>query len=260
MKLDLTGQRYGRLTVIKEEGSTPNRISWLCKCDCGNYKIVKTINLRRGATKSCGCYRSEYVKNQKQMYPRDVRIRRLRYIWHGMKRRCEDPKHKGYESYGGRGITVCNEWRDYVTFARWAISHGYDDGLTIDRINNDGNYEPNNCRWVTIKEQLRNTRRNHLGTINGTTKTVTECAEEYGLDPNTVLTRMSKGMSLQESLLKKTHRHGGRGIPIRCIDTGEEFQSVTAVSEKYGFNTSCIARAVRLNRMSYGMRWKYVFD
>ena len=193
-------------------------------------------------------------------YPKDVQIRRLRYIWHGMIRRCNDQKHKGYEGYGGRGISVCNEWHEYVTFARWAIQNGYADNLSIDRINNDGNYEPSNCRWITSKEQLYNKRTSRFATIKGETKTITEWAEEYGQDPNTVFTRIGKGMDIEEALTKRTHRNGGHGIPIRCIDTGEEFPSATAAAAKYGYNISCIAKAARLGRTSYGMRWEQIYE
>lgn len=260
MKLELTGQRFGRLTVIKYAGSENYKSLWLCKCDCGKEKIVKGQDLKRGATRSCGCLRDETVKNQAQMYPADVRIKRLRHIWHGMLRRCNDPNHNCYHHYGGRGISVCDEWNDYVSFARWSLKNGYDDNLSIDRINNDGNYEPSNCRWVTPREQLYNKRTNRFATINGITKTITEWSEEYGQDPNTVFTRIGKGMALEEALSKRTHRHGGRGIPVRCIDTGEEFPSISAAAEKYGFSISCIARAARLKRLSYGMRWEQIYD
>lgn len=260
MKLDLAGKQFGRLTVIKYAGSKNYRTLWLCKCECGKEKIVKSSDLTRGATKSCGCLRDEYVKNQAQMYPADVRIKRLRYIWHGMIRRCYDPRHNCYHRYGERGITVCDEWKDYVVFARWSLANGYADDLSIDRINNDGNYGPDNCRWVTMKKQHNNTSRCKFFKIDGITKSITEWAEEYGLDPGTVQTRISKGMNIVDALKKRTHRNGGHGIPIRCVDTGEVFPSVSAAAEKYGYNVSCIARAARLNRMSYGMRWQQIYE
>lgn len=193
-------------------------------------------------------------------YPEDVRIKRLRYIWHGMRRRCCDPKHSSYYSYGGRGIKVCDEWQDYVQFARWALNNGYAENLKIDRIDNDGNYEPENCRWVTEKQQHCNRQNSRFATINGIKKTITEWAADYGQDPNTVFTRINKGMSIEEALSKRTHRHGGHGIPVRCIDTGEEFPSASTAANKYGYNTSCIARAARLKRTSYGMRWEQIYD
>lgn len=260
MKLNLTDKQFGRLTVIKYAGSKNYKTLWLCKCECGKEKIVKGSDLTRGTTKSCGCLRDECVKNQAQMYPADVRIKRLRYIWHGMIRRCYDPRHNCYHRYGERGITVCDEWKDYVVFARWSLANGYADDLSIDRINNDGNYEPDNCRWVTMKKQHNNTSRCKFFKIDGITKSMTEWAEEYGLDPGTVQTRISKGMNIVDALKKRTHRNGGHGIPIRCVDTGEVFPSASAAAEKYGYNVSCIAKAARLNRVSYGMRWQQIYE
>ncbi len=260
MKLDLTGQRFGRLTVIEERPATTKyKIEWLCKCDCGNYKIVKTTNLRRGATKSCGCLHDETVKNQAQMYPKDVRIKRLRHIWHGMIRRCNDKSQKYYYRYGGRGIKVCDEWNDYVVFARWALSNGYADELKIDRIDNDGNYEPGNCRWITEKEQHRNTSRNRYETINGVTKTIVEWAEEYNIRPKLLRNRLSQGMNIVEALTKE-RKWRGRGIPIRCIDTGEIFPSSTAAARKYNVNASSLNQAARTKRKSCGMRWEQIYD
>lgn len=206
MKLDLTGQRYGKLTVIKPGESINGHTRWLCVCDCGKEAIVTTSHLRNGSTKSCGCFQDYARRNRPSQYhPKDVRNRRLYQIWYSMCRRCNDKTHKGYHRYGGRGISVCSDWNQYESFARWALSHEYDESLTIDRIDNDGNYEPNNCRWVTIKKQLSNTCRNRFETINGETKTVTEWAEEYGVNANTVLTRMSKGISILDALTMKPY-------------------------------------------------------
>ena len=145
---DLTGQRFGRLTVLER-----TELKWLCKCDCGNKKIVAGGHLVSGDTKSCGCLRIKH----------GMRNTRLYSIWHGMKERCYNTKHKFYKHYGGRGIKVCEEWKnDFQTFADWALSHGYADNLTIDRIDVNGNYEPSNCQWATNAEQQRN-KRNSKG-------------------------------------------------------------------------------------------------
>lgn len=192
-------------------------------------------------------------------YPDDVKIPRLRYIWHGMLRRCTKENHNCYHRYGGRGISVCEEWKDYVLFARWAIKNGYADGLSLDRINNDGNYEPNNCRWITEKEQHNNTCRSQFATIDGVKKTITEWAEEYSMNPNTIFTRLGRGMDILTALNKKTHRNGGPGIPIRCVETGEEFSSATAAAKKYNANISCIAKAARTGKMSYGKHWEHIY-
>ena len=132
---------------------------------------------------------------------------KLYKVWCGMKERCCNPKNKRYSNYGKRVITVCEEWKcDFSAFYNWALSNGYQEGLTIDRINNNGNYEPNNCRWVTRKEQNRNYSRNHNITYKGKTKCVTEWAEEYGIKAGTILYRLRQGKSVEEAFAKEDGR------------------------------------------------------
>lgn len=146
--VDLTGKKFGRLTVIERSES-----KWLCKCDCGNTKLVNGGHLVSGDTKSCGCLRNE------QRIKHGMRNTRLYSVWHGMKERCYNTKHKHFKDYGGRGITICDKWKnDFNAFAQWALSHGYADNLTIDRIDVNGNYEPSNCRFITNAEQQKNKR------------------------------------------------------------------------------------------------------
>ncbi len=162
--IDLTGQRFGKLFVIEQTDSkiTPSgqkQRQYVCKCDCGNTVIVRSLSLRKGEAKSCGCLRVEQAKeNLKTIKPKHgLRFTRLYGIWKNMIQRCYNPKAVHYDRYGGRGIKICNDWKDDPeTFYKWAMSNGYTDELTIDRINNDGNYEPSNCRWITMKEQAQN--------------------------------------------------------------------------------------------------------
>ncbi len=149
--IDLTGQVFGRLTVVGRATQRPSY--WSCVCVCGVPKDVHRSNLRNGNTTSCGCYHKERV-TQHGAYNT-----RLYNIWVNMVQRCENPRKDSYKNYGGRGIFICPEWRnDFRVFREWAITHGYDATLTIDRIDVNRSYEPNNCRWATPKQQQENRR------------------------------------------------------------------------------------------------------
>lgn len=156
---DLTGKKFGKLTIIKYYGSNKNgRALWLCKCECGNYKIILGNSLLSKSTLSCGCYNKESAS--KRFTKHNFSNTKLYKVWQGMKTRCYNPKFIYYRNYGGRGITICDEWlNNFKNFYNWAINNGYKEGLTIDRINNDGIYEPSNCRWITRAEQNRNQRK-----------------------------------------------------------------------------------------------------
>ena len=146
--IDLSGQRFNRLTVIKRSEFQSSRIhpEWLCVCDCGNETLVRGHNLRNGNTKSCGCLKDGNARTH------DASTTRLAHIWYGIRKRCHNNNAHNYRRYGGRGIELCKEWQNFESFMDWAFGHGYADDLTIDRIDNDGNYEPSNCHWVTKSE------------------------------------------------------------------------------------------------------------
>lgn len=200
---DLSGERFGRLFVVKRvENNNKGYAQWLCKCDCGKETIVVTANLKRGHTKSCGCLRKDNTSGEKcSLYKHGKYNTKLYKVWHNMKERCLNNNATHYEFYGGRGITICNEWKkDFMSFYNWAINNGYNDNLTIDRINVNGNYEPQNCRWITIKEQANNRRSNHLITYNKETHTMMEWAEIFNINYDTLRFRLKRGWSIEKVL------------------------------------------------------------
>lgn len=206
--LDLVGQRFGRLVVIKRvDGyTTPNgkkRSKWLCQCDCGNTKEVLGSSLKNGHTKSCGCIHDE--KTAERCYKHGLRQSRIYYIWCDMKSRCNCPTKLRYYNYGGRGIKVCEEWNnDFMSFYNWAINNGYSDDLTIDRIDVNGHYEPHNCRWADNKVQSNNKRNNRYLTLGNETHTMAEWAEITGISNSVILYRIKSGWSLEQTLMTPT--------------------------------------------------------
>lgn len=169
---NIVGQRFGRLIVIKDTGVRKNEeVAWLCRCDCGSLLYVRGYNLRSGQTRSCGCLLQEKIRTHGES-----KRNKLYKIWLDIKQRCSNKKMKGYRYYGGKGITVCPEWqKSYLAFKNWAFANGYQEGLTIDRLDSDGNYEPSNCRWITRSENARkaNIERWHKSAFRKSSEEVT---------------------------------------------------------------------------------------
>lgn len=171
-KIDLIGKKFGRLTVVSEigYGNGYHGVVWHCKCDCGNEVDVIGYNLREGLSLSCGCYAKEVASIRNKTHG-DSKSRLYR-IWRGMKTRCYNSSEPGYKYYGARGIYVCDEWNNsYEAFQEWALNNGYDKKLSIDRIDTNGPYSPENCRWATAQQQNNNKRSNVLITYQGETHT-----------------------------------------------------------------------------------------
>lgn len=202
--------KFGRLTVISraEDYVSPNgkhRIQWMCRCDCGIEKIVLGEALTSGRTISCGCAQKEIASRFNQTHGKTNT--RLYGVWCAMKRRCHNSNVPEYPRYGGRGISICEEWdRSFETFEAWAMVNGYDPSAergkcTLDRIDNNGNYCPDNCRWVTQRDQMSNVSYNRLITYNGETHTLAEWAREYNIPYARLSQRINRyGYSLEESL------------------------------------------------------------
>jgi hypothetical protein len=218
---DLTGMVFGRLTVVSFVNERKNgKYAWLCKCECGNLKIIRDINLRNGETKSCGCLKRERMRIvQSKSWKHGLTNTRIYGIWFHMRDRCNNPKNSYYHCYGGRGIKVCDDWnKDFQSFYNWAMSNGYSDDLTIERKDVNGNYEPDNCCWIPGNEQWLNRRTTHNITINGITKPLTMWANEYGLKPHNIYNRLRHGWT-GEDLLKPVDKRftnsGGKGRKMK---------------------------------------------
>lgn len=202
--IDRTGQKFNKLTCLSWERSN-GHIYWICRCDCGNITKVRSCNLTSGAVKSCGCL-SEHVNMVHGMSHT-----RIHGIWSCMKNRCYYEKNDNYMNYGGRGITICDEWlgtQGFINFMNWSYSHGYKDNLTIDRIDNEKGYSPDNCRWITQKEQMQNVRYNRRVSLNGVSYTVSQLASKYGIKYATLRARLERGWSVEESVELKPHIRG----------------------------------------------------
>lgn len=216
---DLTGLKFERLTVIERvENDKRGAARWRCKCICGGETITSSAHLKSGHTKSCGCYSKEVAKNKayknEYFYKHGLFSNkdyvRISHILNTMKKRCYNPNSSNYKNYGGRGITVYEKWREkengLLNFYKWAMDNGYEENLTIDRIDVNGNYEPNNCRWATAKEQANNKTNNRFITYNGETYTVTQWAEKINIKPRVLLDRIRRNWSVERAFNQPVRR------------------------------------------------------
>lgn len=191
------GDRYGRLVIIKESGSIKYYRNFLCKCDCGNEVIVRLTHMRSGNSKSCGCLQSEVRKVSSLKHGSSTS--RLYRTWNRMRQRCTNPRNNNFLRYGARGISVCKEWDDFMAFEKWSHANGYATDLTIDRINNNGNYEPGNCRWTTLAVQMVNKENNVFIEYNGQKKTISMWSRDFGLTQECLGRRLRDGWSMERA-------------------------------------------------------------
>jgi len=212
---DITGRKFNMLTVLGYEYSKNGSTYWKCKCDCGNETIVQRSNLRTGSTVSCGCHgrkmlQKVYESNKQKIKHGDARrnrsdgkkTSRLYNIWCGMKQRCNNPNTGKYHLYGGKGVSVCNEWMaDYAIFKDWALSNGYSEELTIDRIDNGKGYSPDNCRWADINEQHKN---RGITVYIGISNTIKEWSKITGLEEKSIRNAYRNDITKAQELIRRT--------------------------------------------------------
>ena len=207
--IDLAGKRFGRWGVVAVAEKHSGHTYWLCLCDCGTVKEVYARSLTLGKSVSCGCHRDEETsrRNFKHGVTTGCHTNqppRTYNCWRNMKARCQNPKNHKYPVYGGRGITVCARWNTFANF--YADMGQCPDGMSIDRIDNNGNYEPANCRWATVEQQMSNQNTNTMLTHNGETKTVSQWARELGMHRTTILQRIYRsGWSVDKALTEPVH-------------------------------------------------------
>lgn len=196
---DISGQRFGRLTVLERDFDRPSKAGayWICKCECGNRTSVRTGPLVDGQSTSCGCYARELTRARSHSHGMEGTS--SYQLWDGMLRRCLNPNHAAYPNYGGRGIGVCQRWMSFENF--YSDMGDRPEGMSLDRVDNDKGYSLENCRWASHKQQCRNTRFNRLESAFGETKPLVEWVEQFGMSYHLVHLRLRRGWSVERALL-----------------------------------------------------------
>ena len=197
--IDRTGQRYGMLTVeSRAENIRTGIVAWNCICDCGRRVVIRGNDLR--LRKSCGCHSGNYIHGLSKT--------RLHKIWDGMHTRCDNKNNERYPYYGGRGIYICEQWdKDFKAFYDWSMNNGYSDDLTIDRINVNGPYSPDNCRWIPRGDQAKNTRKNLFFDIDGENMTLAEISRRYDIPYHRLYMRVKSGWDIQKAAKSPLHHN-----------------------------------------------------
>ncbi|MDS7057218.1 hypothetical protein NXG04_07950 [Klebsiella pneumoniae] len=259
--------KYGMLTIIKRVDAPihlkdKKSVYYLCKCDCGNEKVIRKTSIINGSTVSCGCHRKKsQSKRMKDKAKHDMYRTRFYGIWRGMIRRCTDENVDSYKYYGGIGISVCDEWKDFENFMKDMHdsylefeSQNGKGTATLDRIDVNGNYELSNCEWKTMKEQSRNRRNNIKVEVDGVTySTLSELAESYNLDYQLITQRYRNGKRDKELIAPKKRSHKGTKHKSIAIEVnGIMYDSLTSLQKDY----SHISRVSISKRYKRGIRGK----
>lgn len=215
------GQTFGRATVLADAGRNAHGHQMVrCQCACGNLFETRLSSLKSGNTKSCGCAMRDHLKDLLTKHGDSAQRsqwKKLYHVWSTIKERCTNVNWTYYKDYGGRGISYCAEWEDWGSFRDWAIQHGYKEGLTIDRIDVDGNYCPENCRWVTLDEQANNRRSNRFASFMGRRMTYAQWSRELGIPYSVFYSAMSSGLTV-DRLVDSRRRHVGLGEEGDFVD------------------------------------------
>ena len=199
--IDITNQKFGKLTALnREENDKHGQARWKCICDCGNIIITSSHSLRSGHTKSCGCTRNDKIKMQN--YKHGMSNTRLFHIWMGLKHRCTNPNFCDAKLYSERGITICDEWKnDFTAFYDWSMLNGYNDSLSIDRIDSNGNYCPQNCRWANHYVQANNRRNSNIVTYHGNSNNLDDMCRSLNVNSKVIRSRMKRNnLSFEEAV------------------------------------------------------------
>lgn len=235
---DLTGKRFCKLVVLKQCGTKSGKRMWECICDCGNKSVVSTNQLTSGHTKSCGCLVGRPGGKSPGWKGTAVYSR-----WQAMKKRCYQVGTAGYENYGGRGIKVCDEWKDNPSaFCEWALANGFSEELTLDRIDVNGDYSPENCRWATKTEQARNKRNNRIVEYNGKKMTEAEYSEITGVKHGSIDWRLNRSKMSESDAVNRPIRTQKKGIELgfdlseECRKRGLKLSTVWARINKLGWS------------------------
>lgn len=239
---DLEGNAYGRLTVLSLAYVKSGIRYYFAECACDKTILIRADSLVTGNTRSCGCYNLEVARElikARSVTHGDSKTR-LYNIWLGMRRRCYDQNTKAYSNYGGRGVSVCDQWLDYETFKEWSLNNGYSDLLSIDRIDNNGNYSPENCRWADHKTQANNKSCNIKVVFNGEEGCLADISEKSGIKHKTLYCRIRNNIDMSQLFESKIKRSNAVTVSIN----GKE-ESIKSISQKTGLTRSTIESRIR---------------
>ena len=251
---NLKGRLFGRLTVIDFAGyGSSRKTQWLCQCSCGKRSVVKSANLKNGNTRSCGCLEQESKMHANKKH--GLRHHPLYHTWLNVKDRCNNPNNRHYNNYGGRGINICPQWQEcFKSFYDWAMSSGWKRGLTIERINVNGDYAPANCCWIPLSQQAKNKRNTILIELQGEKFHVEEVAKILGIAKSTVYSRLQRHGDL--TLRRECKRPV---VQYTADDTFvAEYKSAREAMRQTGVQQSDITRCCQgLKRSAKGTYWRY---